>query len=154
MSCVRRGWMFNTRSNPPSPICQGGSRRMRARRGQSLVEFAIISGMLIFLLMGLVDVGRLYITVLSLDSAAAEGVSYASLRPQQTAEARLRAINEGAGSGMVGSAGLDASITEPPSIDGGAPITCTVSYTFRPFFPIFSSLTVPLQRTAVSTIME
>lgn len=122
-------------------------------RGQSLVEFALLSSILVFLVLGLVDVGRLYLTVLTLDSAAAEGVSYASLRPTQTDEAGLRAVNEGAGSLVVNSSAFNASINAP-RIEGGEPITCTVAYTFRPIFPIFSDLTVPLQRSAVSTIME
>lgn len=123
-------------------------------RGQALIEFALIVTVLLFLLVGLIDVGRLYITMLTLDSAASEGVSYAALRPTDTATAEARALGEGANSAVVDPAQMSASIIQPPQIEGGQPITATVTYSFTPMFPFLNGNTVTLHRSAVAEILQ
>lgn len=127
----------------------------RARsRGQALVEFALVVTTLLFLLVGLIDVGRLYITMLTLDSAAAEGATYAALRPTETATARQRALDEGADSPVVDLNQMTVSIVQPPQIQGGQPITATASYNFTPLFPFLSGNSFTFHKTAVATILQ
>lgn len=52
-----------------------GNRRSSAR-GQSLVEFALMLPIVVFLMIGIVDLGRIYTTMLSIESAAREGADY------------------------------------------------------------------------------
>lgn len=53
----------------------------RRERGQSLVEFALALPILMILLSGLLDLGRVYFTYLTLQDSAAEAGLYLSLNP-------------------------------------------------------------------------
>jgi TadE-like protein len=126
----------------------------KGRTGQALVEFALIFSALMILLLGTIDAGRLYISILAVDSAAAEGAAYASIKPTQINQAETRAMDEGAGSRMLESGRISAIVTPPASIEGGQSITCTVTYSFTPMFPVLSHTTFSISRTAVATIMQ
>lgn len=56
--------------------------KSRGERGQSLVEAAISFPIILLLLSGLVDLGRIYFTWVALEDAAAEGALYLSLHPE------------------------------------------------------------------------
>lgn len=122
--------------------------------GQALVEFALIFTFLVVLLLGMVDVGRLYMTMIALDSAAAEGASYAAIRPNQLVAAEQRAEQEGSGSQVIDESLIVADVTPPVSLYSGAPITCTVTYSFTPLFPIIGDMSFDVSRTAVANIMK
>jgi Flp pilus assembly protein TadG len=126
----------------------------RSRRGQALVEFALIFSALMILLLGTVDAGRLYLSILAVDSAAAEGAAFASIKPLQASHAQTRAMNEGVGSRMLENSRISATVTPPPTIEGGQSITCTVTYSFTPMFPVLSHTSFSISRTAVATIMQ
>src|SRR5436309_12736297 len=51
-------------------------------KGQSLVEFALVSVILFAFLMGIMDAGRLLLTYSAVSNAAQEGSRYAVLRPR------------------------------------------------------------------------
>jgi len=53
-----------------------GRRHTSAAGGQSLVEFALMLPIVVFLMIGIVDLGRIYTTMLSVESAAREGADY------------------------------------------------------------------------------
>lgn len=110
-----------------------GTRRRRARRGQSLVEFALITPVLMMLLMLAADFGRAFTAYIAISSAAREGASYGS-------ESLVQATNA--------SAVQAAALADAPSIWGTAPtvstttgvdtwgytyVQVTVNYTFTPF---------------------
>jgi hypothetical protein len=57
------------------------SKATRSQDGQSLVEFALIVPILLLLIMGTLDLGRLYYIKIALQSAAREGVYYLSYNP-------------------------------------------------------------------------
>jgi hypothetical protein len=58
------------------------SLRHPGRRGQSLVEFAIILPILLLLVAGAVDLGRAYFTTISLENAVKEGAFYGARDPE------------------------------------------------------------------------
>jgi TadE-like protein len=55
----------------------------RSTRGQSLVEFALVSVVLFFLILGIIDVARLLFTYSVITNAAQEGSRYGIVRPRE-----------------------------------------------------------------------
>jgi Flp pilus assembly protein TadG len=51
-------------------------RRRRAARGQSVTEFALVLPLMLLILMGVIDFGRLYTTVIGVESAAREAADF------------------------------------------------------------------------------
>src|SRR3990172_9693837 len=80
---------------PLSPHCLPGARSRE--RGQSLTEAAIFITLLMVVMAGLIDLGRMYYTYLSLKDAAAEGAAYGSMEPTDLLgiEARVRGESPG-----------------------------------------------------------
>src|SRR4051794_11949444 len=72
---------------------QLASRPARAARGQSLVELAVTVTILGMLLLGTIDLGRLYFDYVDLKTAARNGARYGVLTPTDTAGMRTRALN-------------------------------------------------------------
>jgi Flp pilus assembly protein TadG len=57
----------------------------RGREGQALVEFALVLPLLLIMLMGLIDVGRIIFTYIALEDAAQEGTIYMAHEPSPAA---------------------------------------------------------------------
>lgn len=62
------------------------------QQGQSLVEMAVITVVLLVLVAGIFDLGRAIFTYLSMRDAAQEGASYASIEPTACAEITARTV--------------------------------------------------------------
>lgn len=120
-------------------------RLTRMQRGQSLVEMSFGFVILLFMISGLLDIGRLYFVHLAMEDGAGEAALYLSLFPD------CRTASDGADCAdpnnaeyrarMAGSGNLDwssASITvERPSVYGvGDPVSVTIAYNFGLVTPI------------------
>jgi Flp pilus assembly protein TadG len=57
----------------------------RSARGQSLVELALTLPLLILILIGLLDLGRMLIAYVTIQNAAREGAHYGISNPDDTA---------------------------------------------------------------------
>lgn len=129
--------------------------RKEKQRGQSLVEFALLLPLLILLLGGVLELGRLFFAYVAVTDAAAEGATYASIYPSSS----IQAITDRAQSATSGLVRLDPSMirVERPSLTAGAPITVTVTYPFTLVTPLLGDLipgrTIPLRATAVGVIL-
>ena len=53
----------------------------KKEKGQSIVEIALLLPVLLLMLLGLVDFGRVYYVMVALKDAAQEGAAYAAARP-------------------------------------------------------------------------
>ncbi|MEA3339476.1 MAG: TadE/TadG family type IV pilus assembly protein [Chloroflexota bacterium] len=63
----------------------------KKERGQSMLEFALVLPVLLVVLAGVLDLGRLYFSYVAVTDAAGEGASYAAIHPDNTAEIIARA---------------------------------------------------------------
>ncbi len=62
----------------------------RTERGQSVVEFAIVLPVLLFIALGAVDVGRVFFDYIGLRAAAMDGALYGARFPGETAAIKQR----------------------------------------------------------------
>ncbi|HJW84887.1 MAG TPA: TadE family protein [Anaerolineae bacterium] len=121
-------------------------------RGQSLVEFALMLPVLLTMLMGTLDIGRMYFAYIAIQNAAGEGALYAAIHPNcarasdgpQCADpnnAEFRAIHESPG-GAVDWTRVTIEV-EPADRSGlreGDPITIQVRYQYDILTPVISPL--------------
>ncbi|GHH97576.1 TadE/TadG family type IV pilus assembly protein [Neobacillus kokaensis] len=89
---------------------------MKSEKGQSLVEFALILPLLVMLVLGIIDFGRIFHAYLTIDHAGREAARAASIGKTQ-AEAEQIGINAGKSINLTdvkvspGSSGADATVT-------------------------------------------
>ena len=133
-------------------------KRFRTSRGQSLVELALITPVLLLLLLGATDFGRVYFAHVSVTNAARNGADYAA-RGNQSAvdadgirEAALWDTNE-----LLGTSETNPAVTSVTGTDsqGTEYSEVTVSYQFSTLIPwpgLPSSVTV--ERTVRSKVAE
>ncbi len=132
------------------------ARPGRHERGQSLTEMALGTIIIMILLAGTIDFGRLYFTYLSLQSAAGEGAAYGSIDPYDWAGIDNRVRGE-APSGLIDW----STVTVTPSIIGqpcsGGGIRVDVDYSFTIITPFLGAVigrqTIPLRASVVDTIL-
>ena len=112
------------------PKCQKRTRRHARRKGQGLVEMALLAPLLVFMLMATVDFARAYSAYIEVSNSARAGAIYGSRSTSNANDAN---------------AVRDAALADSPTIFGTAPvvssststdgdgyeqITVTVDYTF------------------------
>jgi Flp pilus assembly protein TadG len=85
------------------------------------------------MLMGLLDLGRAYYTVVALKDAAEEGAAYAAIAPTDEDGIKERAADA---SGELITVDTTAVSVTMPALAGGEPITVTVSYNFEFYTPL------------------
>lgn len=108
------------------------------RRGQSLVELALLLPMLTLIIVGTLDLARVFATTVRLTNAVKEGALYAAAAnpeaPGNLNDIRSHAYNEAAGQlGVVGTDFVITSVTCDPSCQQGNELVVTGRTTFRPF---------------------
>jgi Flp pilus assembly protein TadG len=111
--------------------------RETTQRGESLVELALVSFLLVLLLVGVIDFGRAFNSYEVITNASREGARYASRLPHDRDGIVAAAQDETEGTSVTLE---DADIAVEPELVGdpfvwsdaqrGEPITVTVSYDF------------------------
>jgi Flp pilus assembly protein TadG len=103
-------------------------RKITSRKGQALIEFALVAPLLILLVMGIFEFGRLWMTMNVLTGAAREGVRVAAITApdvdlvKNTVQNYLTSSNITAGS---------ISVSGP---DAASEVTVTVQITYHSVF--------------------
>lgn len=105
----------------------------RREQGQSLVEFALLVPILLILLLGVLDLGRIFYVMVALKDAADEGATYAAIRPSDTDGIRLRTAE--ATDALVQIDPAQVVVARPAQLVPGAPITVTIAHAFQFFNP-------------------
>ncbi|MBN1259454.1 MAG: pilus assembly protein [Anaerolineae bacterium] len=131
------------------------ARILKRETGQSIVEIVLLFPILILLLMGLLDFGRLFYAMVALNDAAEEGAIYAAIDPTDLTGIQSRASN--ATTTLVTISAADVSTTVG-TIAVGAPITVTVEFDFEFYTPVavafFENNQVRLRAEAVNPIIN
>lgn len=106
----------------------------RARRGQALVETALVLPVLLMILFITADLARALMAQVCLMNAAREGARYACGHPTDTNGIKLRVEAEVSGAAVLGTAIVGSEITVSTRVDptplGGTETTVTVTYPF------------------------
>ena len=124
-----------------------------SQRGQSMVELAMLLPILLLILLGIIDLGRVFNAYIVITNAAREGVRYGSLYPSDTSGIRARVIAEAQGSGIPLSSGnIQVSAETTP----GDSKTVTVTFPFSAVSTLISTFwgggDLQLQSRAVMVI--
>ena len=106
-------------------------KHSRREKGQSLLEFALILPVLLIVLAGVLDLGRIYYSYVAITDAAAEGATYAAMYPQVSDRDEVFQRAQEASRGLVQ---IDNSMVEVdcPSV------AVTVSYSFTVATPLIN----------------
>ncbi|HSW41858.1 MAG TPA: TadE/TadG family type IV pilus assembly protein [Patescibacteria group bacterium] len=121
--------------------------------GQSLVEFALILPVLLLILLGAIDFGRLLFTSIAVHNAAREGTAYAVLNPTDMAGITLRAAQESNVQGQRGEGAMSVTVacrnsatqaavpcSSVPVAGLGSQVTVTVRRPFTFFTPAIGGM--------------
>lgn len=135
--------------------------RQDKENGQSLVEFAITLVILVILIVGIADVGRMLFTFMALRDAAQEGASYGSIHPDAISGIQDRVVESSSFVEDLHDAGeITINVTH-----GGVGTPCagksiTVQVTYSNFVitvpflgAIVGSQTVPISAGITDTIL-
>lgn len=126
-------------------------RHQQRSRGQALVETALILPILLILVMGVIDIGRVIFAHVQLQEATHEGAMYGAYMPTPTSGVQSRVTNS-SDADWVSGATVTVSCTTSP-----APGRVTVSSTYNltlltPIVPdLLGVSAVPLSSTAIAT---
>jgi hypothetical protein len=150
--------------------------RSNTEKGQSMVELAISLVVLLLILNGIVDLGGLLYSYVSLRDSAQEGIVYGSYNPNDTTSIKSR-IRNSAGFPLDSTTITDGNIhiycclnsvtgpctsacsTTSTASCPGQKFTVRVDYTYNLSMPFISPLlggntTIPMQVVSTSTIIE
>lgn len=124
-------------------------------RGQSLLEFAIILPVLLIIVAGVLDIGRLYFAYVAVTDAASEGVAYAANHP--TNETLVVARARDASNITADESHIEFQCPTCPAVGSGDPVTVTVTYSFTLATPIINAMVpggvIPLRAVATEAIL-
>lgn len=132
-------------------------------QGQALVEFAMSLVLLLLILMGVIDLGRVYFTLLALQDAVGEGAAYGLIHPTWHGESdspnpnniTYRTQNESP-SGLLDWSETTVTVDAPYPTPGNQ-ITVTIAFDYEFITPIMQAVlggTITVQATAIQVIMS
>lgn len=110
---------------------------IKSRRGQSLVEFALILPVATWVLLGVVDFGRLYFTYVTVTNASRVGAEFAMDPRRQATEIRAIIKQE---TSSLSIADSDITLAANPSWTAGSELRVSVRGQFEAVTPLISSL--------------
>jgi len=103
-------------------------------QGQAVAELAILLPLLVLILLGCLDLGRVFSVWLTLSNATREGARYAASNPSQVAGGaplvRDATLADIAAQG-VPTTGVDVKVLTAGAATGGQPVTVTARYSMQ-----------------------
>lgn len=129
------------------------ARRSATEHGQSLVELALALPLLLLIMVGLLDVGRIFYAYITITNAAREAARYAATSPIEDTPIKQAAVDEAASSGFtISTSQVSVSKT---GIGPGDSVTVTINVTYSLVTRyIFGGGAVPLRNSATMVILQ
>jgi Flp pilus assembly protein TadG len=123
----------------------------KSQEGQSLVEFLVVLPVLLIIVAGLLDLGRLYYAYVAVTDAAGEGASYGAMHPDDENAIVARAVQATAGLVQLS----DDRVTIQRSADA---VQVTVTYSFTLVTPLVNTMVpggvIPLRAVTSENILS
>ena len=115
----------------------------RDQRGGAAIEFAILAPFLFALLLGIVEMGRMFYVRQALEYATEEAARYYMLNPTTASTNVTTALR----SAMAGGMGPDITVgyTDTARCNGNAAVTCTMITATYSYVPAAGFLNLPTQ---------
>jgi len=135
-------------------------RDKRSEHGQGLVELALAMVVLMVLVSGIVDLGRIFFSYVALRDAAQEGAAYASINPTDTAGITNRVRTSSNNPVNLGDTEhVQVSVTPVGGTCAGNSIKVTVTYNEYPLITPFMGAflgkqTLTLSAEGTDTILQ
>lgn len=111
---------------------------MRSEKGQSLVEFALVVPLLLVLLFGIIDFGRVFHVYLTLDHAGREAARAASIGKDDLT-VKTVAVNDASSINLTD----DKISINPSPRSSGTDVTITITYKIDFLTPIIAQMVGP-----------
>jgi hypothetical protein len=124
--------------------------RCTGSKGQELAEFAIVLPLLLLVVFGVLDLGRLFHALITITNAAREGARYGIIFPDDLTGIDSVTRREAQNSGISLDPGASSvSVTYPQGFGEHLPVRVTVTYRFQLFIAgILPSTNLTLMRYA------
>jgi Flp pilus assembly protein TadG len=102
-----------------------------SQNGQELVEFAIVLPLLLLVAFGVLDLGRIFHSAITITNAAREGARYAMTHVDDVDGIMAATIAEAQGSGIdLNTSIIDVTCPDFGGCGSGLPVRVTVQYNF------------------------
>lgn len=106
--------------------------RRGRKRGQSLVELCLAMPLMLLLLLGAIDVGRVFYYTIQMHNAVREGAGYGAHNPTDTAGMASRVTAEASFVSSVSAICNGTCTGTNGQISGNPTVTVSATYTFTP----------------------
>jgi Flp pilus assembly protein TadG len=130
------------------------TQSIRLENAQGFVEFLLILVILLVIVFGVLDLARIFNTLVVLSNASREAARFGTRNPADAAGMQQAAVDEAQNAGLViNTSDVSISCTDtdspPDGCDRGFPVVVTVTHSFNFIFgQLFSANPLPLTRTA------
>ena len=104
--------------------------KKNSKRGQSLVEFALIVPILVLLVMGIVEFGRIFMAQQAITNASREGARTGVLPTSSTSDVESTVNTYMTNAGLTGTSSMTCTNVGPTTPSGSA-TSVTVSYSLE-----------------------
>ena len=106
-------------------------RQSKTERGQSIVELAICTPLLLLLMLGTVDFGRVFFDCIQMRNAVVEGATYGTRHPADAGGIETAAFEHNIPADTVITSSTSGDCGSP---QGGGSITVEADHTFTPMY--------------------
>ncbi|WP_066314429.1 TadE/TadG family type IV pilus assembly protein [Bacillus sp. FJAT-29814] len=113
---------------------------MKSEKGQSMVEFALILPLLILMLFGIIDFGRIFHAYLTIDHAGREAARAASIGKDDTF-IKQKAVDNGV---SISLKGTNVAISPTGTKKSGDNVTITITYPINFLTPVIGNVVGPI----------